>query len=294
MRVSKTTAFLYVLPAFIIIALFVYVPMISNVYYSLFQMSAFSANPKFIGLQNYAELFKDNVFYIALKNNVLFAAVSVLVQCVFGLVLAILLESKLTGKMSTFYRVIYFIPAIMSVSAVGMLWSFIYEPSIGLLNKVLEMIGQTDWTRAWLGDEKTAMMSVIMMSQWQNMGYITLLLVVAIQKIPEEYYEAAEIDGANALAKAWYITVPMVRDMLVVGIVITATGAFKVFTEVYVTTLGGPGQASHVLGTYLYLQGFINNRAGYASAIGVIAFIITFVLSILQIRISNTGTSAAE
>jgi len=268
--------------------------MISNVYYSLFQMSAFSANPEFIGLQNYAELFKDNVFYIALKNNVLFAAVSVLVQCVFGLVLAILLESKLTGKMSTFYRVIYFIPAIMSVSAVGMLWSFIYEPSIGLLNKVLEMIGQTDWARAWLGDEKTAMMSVIMMSQWQNMGYITLLLVVAIQKIPEEYYEAAEIDGANALAKAWYITVPMVRDMLVVGIVITVTGAFKVFTEVYVTTLGGPGQASHVLGTYLYLQGFINNRAGYASAIGVIAFIITFALSILQIRISNTGTSAAE
>jgi raffinose/stachyose/melibiose transport system permease protein len=257
-------------------------------------MSAFSVKPEFIDLQNYAELFKDNVFYIALKNNVLFAVVSVLVQCVFGLFLAILLESKLTGKMSTFYRVVYFIPAIMSVSAVGMLWSFIYEPSIGLLNRVLEMIGRTDWTRAWLGDEKTAMMSVIMMSQWQNMGYITLLLVVAIQKIPEEYYEAAEIDGANALAKAWYITVPMVRDMLVVGIVITVTGAFKVFTEVYVTTLGGPGQASHVLGTYLYLQGFINNRAGYASAIGVIAFIITFVLSILQIRISNTETTGAE
>lgn len=294
MRVSKATAFLYVLPAFIIIALFVYVPMVSNVYYSLFQMSAFSVKPEFIDLQNYAELFKDNVFYIALKNNVLFAVVSVLVQCVFGLFLAILLESKLTGKMSTFYRVVYFIPAIMSVSAVGMLWSFIYEPSIGLLNRVLEMIGRTDWTRAWLGDEKTAMMSVIMMSQWQNMGYITLLLVVAIQKIPEEYYEAAEIDGANALAKAWYITVPMVRDMLVVGIVITVTGAFKVFTEVYVTTLGGPGQASHVLGTYLYLQGFINNRAGYASAIGVIAFIITFVLSILQIRISNTETTGAE
>lgn len=289
MKASKLTPYLYVLPAFLIVATFMYAPVFMNLYYSGFQMSAFSSQPKFIGFENYLSVFRDDVFYIALKNNALFALVSVIMQCGFGLIIAIFLESKLLGKSRTLYRTVYFVPSIISVSAAGMLWSFIYEPSVGLLNTWLKVIGQENLAIAWLGNSKTAMMAIIFMSQWQYVGYITILMVVAIQKIPAELFEAASIDGATAVLKAWHITLPQVKEMLLVSVVITTIGAFKVFTEVYVTTLGGPGQATQVLGTFLYSQGFINNKLGYASAIGIVAFLITFVLSIVQIKVTRSG-----
>ena len=287
MKTKKGVPVLYILPALLFVAVFMYVPIIMNFYYSTFEMSAFSSNNQFVGLQNYKTLFAYDVFYSALKDNIWFALISVIVQCFFGTALAILLESRSAGKAGTLYRTIYFIPAVMSVSAVGMLWSFIYEPTIGLLNSLLRTAGLGNLASAWLGQGSTAIGSVIIMSQWQYVGYITILMVVAIQKIPADLYEASAIDGANALQRAIYITVPQVRDTLLVSIVVTVIGAFKVFTEVYTTTLGGPGQASHVLGTFLYNQGFINQKMGYASAIGSITFVITFILALVQIRLGE-------
>lgn len=288
MRENKIAPYAYIFPALLLIIVFVYIPIVQNFYFSFFKMSSYSTTTTFVGFENYIKIFSDDIFYTALRNNILYAVISLIFQVGLGLFLAILLESKyVSPKLQAFFRSIYFVPSVISITVVALLFQFIYNPEMGILNGILNAIGLGSLTHAWLGESKTAIFSIIAMSQWQYVGYIMMLFIVAIQKIPEELYEAAEIDGATGLQKALLITVPLVRDMSLVTSVITIIGAFKVFAEVYVMTSGGPGTSSHVLGTYLYRSAFINDEMGYASAIGVIIFIITISLSILQTRLSK-------
>lgn len=288
MRENKIAPYAYIFPALLLIIVFVYIPIVQNFYFSFFKMSSYSTTTTFVGFENYIKIFSDDIFYTALRNNILYAVISLIFQVGLGLFLAILLESKyVSPKLQAFFRSIYFVPSVISITVVALLFQFIYNPEMGILNGILNAIGLGSLTHAWLGESKTAIFSIIAMSQWQYVGYIMMLFIVAIQKIPEELYEAAEIDGATGLQKALLITIPLVRDMSLVTSVITIIGAFKVFAEVYVMTSGGPGTSSHVLGTYLYRSAFINDEMGYASAIGVIIFIITISLSILQTRLSK-------
>lgn len=286
---GRKNYFVYMIPALVLIGLFVYVPIFQNFYFSLFKMSSYSIEWTFVGIQNYKELFENEIFPIALMNNVKYAVLSIIFQVGIGTVLAIFLESKVIGRFRGFYRNMLFVPSMISVTAVGLLWYFVCNPNIGMINAVLIKFGFEDLTRAWLADPKLAIYAVIAMSQWQYTGYIMVLIIVAIQKIPTELYEAAEIDGANGFQKAIRITLPNIREMLLVTCVITVVGAFKLFTEIYVTTMGGPYNMSQVLGTYLYQSAFMHDKMGYASAIAVIIFIITFVLSIAQIQIAKSG-----
>jgi len=290
MRENRIAPYAYIFPALLLVIVFVYIPIVQNFYFSFFNMSSYSSSITFIGLQNYIKIFSDGIFYTALKNNIFYAIISLIFQVGFGLFLAILLESgAVSNKLRTFFRSIYFVPSVISITVVSLLFQFVYNPEMGILNGILDAMGLSSLTHAWLGESQTAIFSIIAMSQWQYVGYIMMLFIVAIQKIPEELYEAADIDGATGLQKALLITIPQVRDMTLVTSVITIIGAFKVFAEVYVMTSGGPGTASHVLGTYLYRSAFINDEMGYASAIGVIIFVITIVLSILQTRLSRSS-----
>jgi raffinose/stachyose/melibiose transport system permease protein len=289
MRSRKIEPYLYILPALVLVVVFIYYPIIQNFYFSFFQMSSFSEHIRFISGNNYFKLFTDNVFYIALKNNFLYAIFSLLFQVGLGLMLAIFLESKYIGKLGAFFRSVYFIPSLFSVTAVCMLWQFIYEPNMGLINSVVRFLGYNDFAFPWLANSKLAIFSIIAMSQWQYTGYTMLLLIVAIQKIPDELYESAEIDGANNLRKTLNITIPQIKEMLLVTCIITVIGSFKLFTEVYATTLGGPGNKTQVLGVYLYQNAFQYDKMGYAAAIAVIIFLITFLLSLLQIKLSKSG-----
>ncbi|GAA0178867.1 sugar ABC transporter permease [Clostridium sediminicola] len=287
---KKWAPFFYMFPALLFILIFIYIPIIENFYYSFFKMNSYSDNVIFVGLQNYKRIFSDSIFYTALKNNGLYALISLICQIGFGLFLAIILESSLINKkMKNIFRNIYFLPSLISITAIGLLWYFIYSPNIGLINAVLTQIGREDLTRAWLGNPKTAIFGVIAMSQWQWVGYITMLLIVAIQKIPTEQYEAAEIDGASGVQKAFLITIPNIKEMTLVTSVITVIGAFQLFTEVYILTMGGPYDSTQVLGTYMYDSAFIYDEMGYASAIAVIIFVITFTLSVLELKISKSG-----
>jgi len=288
MKEHKIAPYVYIFPALLLIIVFVYIPIIQNLYFSFFKMSSYSTTQTFIGLQNYIRIFSDDIFYTALWNNIFYAIISLVFQVGLGLFLAILLESKhVSPKLQTFFRSIYFVPSVISITVVSLMFQFVYDPQLGILNGILNAVGLGSLTHAWLGEARTAIFSIIAMSQWQYVGYIMMLFIVAIQKIPEELYEAADIDGATDIQKALLITVPMVRDMTLVTSVITIIGAFKVFAEVYVMTTGGPGNASQVLGTYLYRAAFVNDEMGYASAIGVIIFLITISLSILQTRLSK-------
>ncbi len=289
MKVRSYTPYLYIVPGLFFVCVFVYFPVLSNFYYSFFRLSSYSSSMTWVGLSNYLKLAKEPILLTMLRNNMLYVIISLCVQVGLGTTLAILLETKYCRKFSSLYRNILFLPALMSLTAVGLLWQFVYTPNIGLLNALLGSVGLEHLQLAWLGDKNTAIFAIIGMSQWQFTGYVTILMIVAIQKVPEEYTEAAIIDGASTLQRSLFITIPSVKEQLLVCSIITIIGAFKLFTEVYVTTAGGPGNSTQVLGTYLYHQAFLYDDLGMAATVGMVILVITFSISIFQLRIAKSG-----
>ncbi|MEC3840107.1 sugar ABC transporter permease [Bacillus amyloliquefaciens] len=280
--------YLFLAPALIFL-LFVYIPIFENVFFSLFEWSSFQPEKTFIGFKNYIDLFHDPVFFTALRNNVLYAVISLICQVGGGLILAAVLEDRLVRKWSPFFRTVFFLPVVISMTVIALLFDFIYNPEIGLLNQLLEAVGLDELTHAWLGDENTAMLSVIFVSQWQSVGYIAMLYIVSIQSIPAELYESAQLDGAGKIQQFFHITVPQTKEMSFVAVVMTLTGAFTVFNEPYILTGGGPGNASEVLSTFLYKSAFTKDMMGYASAIATVVLLLTLALSLIQMKFFKTG-----
>ena len=275
-------ALAFAVPALIILSLFVFYPLVRNMIYSFQSFTLSSVAKEWVGLKNYMTLFSDKIILTCLKNNILYALISIVIQVGFGLVLAAVLEDVAFRKLSPVLRSIYFVPTVISMTVVCLLFEFIYNPQIGLLNSFLEIIGLPGLSRIWLGSKKTAMFSVIAVSQWQSTGYVTMLFIVAIQKIPKDLYEAAQVDGAGKIKRFFYITVPQVRQMFFVTMILTVSGAFTVFNEPYILTGGGPGTATMVLSLHMYQTGFVKNNMGYASTIAMVIFVITAVLSSVQ------------
>ncbi|MCI9636676.1 MAG: sugar ABC transporter permease [Hungatella sp.] len=265
-----------------ILGVFVFYPLVRNIIYSFQSFTLSSVTKEWVGLKNYATLLSDKIILTCLKNNILYALISIVIQVGFGLVLAAVLEDVAFRKLAPTLRSIYFIPTVISMTVVCLLFDFVYNPQMGLLNSFLEMIGLESLTKIWLGSKKTAMYAVIAVSQWQSTGYVTMLFIVAIQKIPRDLYEAAEVDGASKIKRFFYITVPQVRQMFFVTMILTVSGAFTVFNEPYILTSGGPGTATMVLSLHMYQTGFVKNNMGYASTIAMLIFVITAVLSSVQ------------
>ncbi|PCD09012.1 ABC transporter permease [Peribacillus simplex] len=285
---DKFVPYLYLLPALVFLLL-VYIPIFQNIGDSMYNWSTFSPDKTFVGMDNYFTLFKDPVFYEALKNNILYAVISIVFQVFGGLIVAAVLEDKLIRKFSPIFRTVYFLPVVVSMTVIALLFSFFYNPEVGLLNQFLKMIGLNNLALPWLGDGETAIYAVIAVSQWQSIGYIAMLYIVSIQKISPELYEAAEMDGANKIKTFFHITVPATKEMTFVAVILTLTGAFTVFNEPYILTGGGPGTSSEVLSTYLYKTAFSKDMMGYASAIATVILIITLLISLVQMKIFKTG-----
>jgi raffinose/stachyose/melibiose transport system permease protein len=289
-RLGRWGMLLWVLPAVLLLVVFVYYPVVENLRLSLFKWNAFSPTEKWIGLGNYVELSKDPIFWSSLFNNIAYAVVSVIFQVGGGLVLAAILEELVRGRWKGLFRTVYFVPAVLSLTITGLLFQFMYNPQIGLVNGFLDLVGLDQFKHSWLGESATAIWAIIAMSQWQSIGYVMVLFIVAMQRIPRELYEAAYIDGASRRQAFLKITVPLVREMTLLATIITISGAFLVFNEVQVMTAGGPNNASQVLGTWLYKSAFFNDQMGYAAAIAVVIFIITMVASIIQLFIGRGKT----
>ena len=284
---NRWRSWVWVLPALALLLVFVYYPIVENLRLSLYSWNAFSAHPVFVGLDNYKTAAEDPIFWRALRNNTVFAVTSLVFQVGFSLVLAAVLEEFVHQRLRGILRTIYFIPAVISITVAGILFSFLYNPQIGLLNRALGALGLDSWQHSWLGEPGTAMWSIIAMSQWQSIGYTAILFVVAIQRVPREFYEAARIDGAGRIRSFFSITVPMVREMTTLITILTISGAFLVFNEVMVMTAGGPSNSSQVLGTWLYRNAFLNDDMGYASAIATVIFVITLAIGLVQIAVSR-------
>jgi raffinose/stachyose/melibiose transport system permease protein len=284
---QRWRAWVWVLPAVALLVVFVYYPIVENIRLSFYSWSAFSVRPAFVGFDNYATAVADPVFWHAIWNNGLYAVVSLFFQVGVAIVLAAVLEEVVHQRLRGILRTIYFIPATISITVAGILFSFLYNPQIGLLNRALDAVGLGALAHDWLGDPNTSIWSIIAMSQWQSIGYTAVLFVVAIQRIPRELYEAAKVDGSGHLRTFFSITVPLLREMTTLVVILTMSGAFLVFNEVMVMTAGGPSNSSHVLGTWLYRNAFLSDNMGYASAIATVIFVITFALSAAQILISR-------
>ncbi|MFZ1382038.1 MAG: sugar ABC transporter permease [Scrofimicrobium sp.] len=289
-RVSKARrwwSLIWVVPAIALVCVFVYLPLGQNIYLSFFDWSVFNPNPEFVGVENYSHAANDPIFWTSLRNNVLFAVVSLVIQVGGSFVLAAVIEGYVRGKARAALRAIYFIPSAISITVAGLIFYFIYQPNSGLLNAFLDVVGMGSYAQAWLGQESTAIWGIIVMAQWQSFGYTALLYSVAIQRIPTELYDAADLDGVGPVRRMLKITLPLVGEMTTLLVIVTVSGAFQVFNEVMVMTAGGPNNSSQVLGTWLYRNGFIHDQFGYAAAIATVVFVITFSLAVLQMWWNN-------
>lgn len=291
MKTKKmATPYLFVFPCVLMLAVFVYMPLIQNFFYSFQNVSLLSGKSSFAGLDNYKSLFSDPIVSQGLINNIKYAVISLICQVGFGLVLAAILEQEFLRKIAAVFRTIFFIPVIISITVICLLFSFIYNPTDGLLNMFLQGVGLEEWAKPWLGSGTTAIYAVIAVSQWQSIGYCMMLFIVAIQKIPRDLYEAAKIDGAGSLKTFFSVTLPQVKEMIFVNSLLTVTGAFMVFNEPFILTRGGgPGTSSITIAVLMYQSGFVKDSMGYAATISLLIFVITAVLALIQTFTFRTG-----
>ncbi|MFI7224394.1 carbohydrate ABC transporter permease [Nonomuraea angiospora] len=282
-----TLRLVWVLPALVLVGVFVYLPLVQNLQFSTLKWDIYSGSQEYVGLDNYAKLVDDPVFWSSLGNNALYAVVSIVFQVFGALLLAALIESIGSERWRRGLRAVYFIPSAISLTVAGLLFYFVYEPNLGPLNHALHAVGLGEFAQAWLGQESTAMPAIIAMSQWQGFGYSTLLFAVAIQRIPSEIYGAAAIDGVGPIRRFVHVTVPLVREMTGLMAIVTISGAFQVFNEVMVMTAGGPNNSTQVLGTWLYRSGFVRNNFGYAAAVATVLFVITLGIAVAQLWVTR-------
>jgi raffinose/stachyose/melibiose transport system permease protein len=279
--------YLLVSPALLFLAVFMAYPLIETVTKSFVQYDITNPVQTFVGFSNYAKLARDPVFHIAAKNATLFVICSVLVQVPIGTVLAALLDRGVPRRASLIFRTIIFAPLVLSIIAVGLLWQLILDPLVGLANAIVKAVGLHPPPLGWLGDPSIAIYVIMGVAFWQYIGFVTLLLLAGMQQIPEDLYEAATLDGAGPLTCFWHLTIPLLRNALIITTLLTMIGALRVFDFVYVLTGGGPGDATEVPGVMIYKEAFFLGRMGYANAISVLLLIATLGLGFLQIRFSR-------
>ncbi|WP_432563929.1 carbohydrate ABC transporter permease [Kineococcus sp. SYSU DK003] len=286
-RRRRVTGLVWVLPALAVLGVFVYLPLAQNLGFSFLEWNIYNGSFTFVGAENYQHMVQDPVFWRSLRNNVAYAVVSIVLQVFAALVLAALVEGLRSERWRRALRAIYFVPSAISITVAGLLFYFIYEPNLGLLNAMLSSLGLDGLEHAWLGDSGTAIWAIIAMSQWQGFGYSVLLFSLAIQRIPGEILEAAALDGVGPFRRFFRMTVPLVGEMTSLMVIVTVSGAFQVFNEVMVMTSGGPNNSSQVLGTWLYASGFVRNDFGYAAAIAVVVFVLTLLVALAQLAVNR-------
>lgn len=286
---SFITPYLYVLPCILLLGVFVYIPLVANFYYSTLSFSAFSPEKTFVGLQNYKEMFADPIIRTALVNNVWYCVISVIFQVGLSLGIAAVLEDKVLRRVSTLLRTMYFLPVLISMTVVALLFSFVYHPKIGLINAGLELIGLDSLTHAWTGLHRYRHLRGHRHEPVALHGLHHDALHRRHPGIPTDLYEAAEIDGAGRLRRFIHVTLPQVREMAFVMMVTTVTGAFMVFNDVYILTGGGPGNSSTTLAVYMYKNGFALDKMGYASTLSVLMLIICMILALIQNSAFRSG-----
>ncbi|SDW51302.1 carbohydrate ABC transporter permease [Paenibacillus sp. PDC88] len=275
---------MFILPALILFMLFFIYPILNSIYYSFTSWNGVSENPKFIGFENYIKAFGDERFWESALNNGWFILFSCGIQVPLIVLFSLLIAN--VKRLKGLYKTAVFLPSIMSTAVIGILWGFIYEPNIGLLNQILGLLGIEPIY--WLSDEKYAMFSILLTNAWQWTGFYIIMVLAAILAIPRDLDEAAEIDGANRLQRALSITLPLIKPIISVVIMLSIAGAMKAADIVIVMTKGGPAGSTDVLATYMIKYAITNFKYGYGNTIAVLIFVFTLILTALyQVMIAR-------
>lgn len=265
--------------------IFVLVPYSSAMIFAFTRWSGLSAKITFNGVNNFIKLYNDSKFWNALSHNGI--ALIILPPVIIGIALFFAFLFTQGTRFSRFFRIAFFFPQVMSVVVVAVLWDFIYHPTIGVLNAVVSLLGITQLHNfPWLGDQRTVFGAVLAVVIWQSVGFYMVLFVAGMQSIPNDYYEAARIDGANSWTMFWSVTVPLLWDTIRTAIIFLAIGAMDLFAIVTVMTngTGGPSRAADVVPTYLFSTAFTDGQFGYATAMGLVLLILVLILSIISLR----------
>lgn len=274
------TPYLLVAPTFIMFTIFFLFPLLYSFVLTFYDWNGFSIDMIFVGFENYTNLFTDKGFINALKNTAIYTLTTVPLSVFISLVLSYILDENTKGYQAL--KGIYFLPHIVSLVAVGVVWSWIFLPDkYGLLNSVLQFFGIE--IKKWLADPNLAMVSLVIIGIWKSIGYNMVIFIAGLLSIPKSLYEAAQIDGANSLQKFFKVTLPLLKPTIFfVMVSSTIYSLFQVFDIVKVTTDGGPIGKTEMLVTYLYKIGFERYEIGYASAIAFVLFILTIIITIIQ------------
>jgi len=291
-RRDNRAAILFLLPAAVLVAVFVAYPIIYAGWLSFYRWDGASL-PVFIGFDNFLRLAADPVFWQALGRNLLVAASAIVLQVFLALLIAYCLV-RIVPFVSRAFLFCYLVPVMVSEICIGLLWRFMYNPYFGLVNAALKAVGLESLQRGWLGESSTAFAAVVVVMSFTYLGLYVLLFVAAVRSVPESLYEAADIDGAGHLTKFWSITIPMVWDAVRANILLAIIGSLKTFSLVFVLTNGGPNQASEVVSTYLYKAGFSSFEMGYAATIGVAQMILTAVGAFVIFRFLKRARGGSE
>ena len=278
-------ALVFIIPAAVGFLVFYVYPSIRGFYFSLTRYSLLG-QPHFIGLANYTKLFQDKLFWNALVVTVEYVAINIVLQTILAVGIAVLMH-RLTK--STLVRAVILLPFLISNVIAALLWFWLLDYQIGLVNEVMAGLGLNRVT--FFGGEHTAIPTIALVNVWRHMGYTALLVFAGLQTIPSYVYEAASVDGSTEWRSFWRITLPLLRPILALVMVITVTGSFQVFDTVAVTTRGGPVNASRVIQYYIVQKGFAESQFGYASAISVILFLILATVALVQLRLLRAGDS---
>ena len=282
MKPEARAALALLSPALALITLFFFLPVIGALVLSLTDFDLYSlgaaGNTRFVGAANYAGLMDNQLFWRALTNTLYFSFVGGPLTIAVALGAALLLNAKL-ARFKAFFRTIYFAPVVTTIVGVAVVWRYVYHTRVGLLNRLLDMVGITG--PDWLGDPNWAMPALILLAVWRGFGYATVIFLAGLQNVPDELYEAARIDGAGAWKQFWHVTVPQLGPTFVFVGIITAIGFLQVFAEPYVMTPdGGPLNATLTIVMLMYREGFRWWNMGYAAAVAFVLFALVLVATI--------------
>ncbi len=278
-----------VVPTFMLFILFKIYPMLNAAKMSLYRSTGLSSSPTFVGLENFKTLFNDPVFWKSLGNMFFLLGVFPLITMLFALLFAVILtQGNILKWEKTLYRVAFFLPNIISMVIVGMLFMYVYDFNLGILNSFLDLIGMGMLKRTWLGESQTVLWALAFTMVWQATGYYMVMYISGINRIPEDLYEAATLDGASQVKQFFIITLPLIWEIVRVTITFFITGAFNLsFIFVKVMTKGGPDNASMTLPNYMDTQAFLNANYGYAMAISIIVMLIAVGLAVIIKKITE-------
>ena len=275
---KKYTPYLFILPAAAVLAVFFFIPFFQTIGLSFFDYSSSLYEPEFNGLENYVKLFKEPIFYKVMFNTFMYLVLAVPFLVIFPLFLAVLINQKIRGI--TLYKVLLYIPVIISIVVAAIAFKWLYANS-GILNYFLSLFNIKPI--GWLVDTKWALISVTLATIWKGIGYYMMIYLASLMSVPQDLYEACEIDGANFLQKHLTVTIPHIMPTIALVSTISTISAMKVFAEIYVMTKGGPLNSSKTIVYYIYERAFENLDLGYASALAVVLLVIVMIFSLINI-----------